>query len=123
MTYISNCTQLNTTSLLDLHSQDALKDGPGMLTCTPPSTFSSTLLGMLSEMLQNALDGTLPACLTVHSQVSSQDALKHISNISKMYFSLWQPPEVSESMWSVNLEWSISGEYQTVRGHSGLPLE
>jgi len=78
---------------------------------------------MLSEMLQNALDGTLPACLTVHSQVSSQDALKHTPNISKMYFSFWQPPEVSERIWSVNLEWSISGEYQTVRGHSGLPLE
>jgi len=38
--------------------------------------------------------------------------------ISKMYFSHWKPPGVSERMWSVNLEASISGEYQTVGGHS-----
>jgi hypothetical protein len=37
-------------------------------------------------------------------------------SISKMYFSLWESPEVSERMWSVNLEASISAEYQTVRG-------
>jgi hypothetical protein len=43
--------------------------------------------------------------------------------ISKMYFSLWKPPEVSERMWSVNLEGSISEEYQTVGGHSGRPSE
>jgi len=30
---------------------------------------------------------------------------------------------VSERMWSVNLDASISGEYQTVGGHSGRPLE
>ena len=39
--------------------------------------------------------------------------------ISKMYFRLWKPSEVSERMWSVNLDGSISGEYQTIRGHSG----
>jgi hypothetical protein len=43
--------------------------------------------------------------------------------ISKMYFSLWEPPEVSERMWSVNLDGSMSGEYQTIGGHSDLPLE
>jgi hypothetical protein len=31
--------------------------------------------------------------------------------ISKMYFGHWQPPGVSERMWSVNLNASISGEY------------
>jgi len=36
----------------------------------------STLLGMLSRTLRIALDGTLPACLTIRSQVSFQDALK-----------------------------------------------
>jgi hypothetical protein len=39
-------------------------------------------------------------------------------NISKMYFSHWKPPGVSERMWSVNLDASISGEYQTLGGHS-----
>jgi len=43
--------------------------------------------------------------------------------ISKMYFSLWKTPEVSERMWSVNLDAWISEEYQTVGGHSGRPSE
>jgi hypothetical protein len=38
--------------------------------------------------------------------------------ISKMDFSLWKTPEVSERMWSVNLDVSISGEYQMLGGHS-----
>jgi len=40
-----------------------------------------------------------------------------------MYFSLWKTPGVSERMWSVNLEASISGEYQTLGGYSGRPSE
>jgi len=44
-------------------------------------------------------------------------------DISRMYFSLWKPPGVSERMWSVNLGPSISGEYQTLGGHSDWPLE
>jgi len=43
--------------------------------------------------------------------------------ISKMYFSHWKTPGVSERMWSVNLDASISGEYQTLGGHSGRPSE
>jgi len=43
--------------------------------------------------------------------------------ISKMYFSHWKPPEVSERMWSVNLDASISREYQTLKGHSCRPSE
>jgi hypothetical protein len=39
-------------------------------------------------------------------------------HISKMYFSHWKPPGVSERMWNVNLEASISGEYQTLGAHS-----
>jgi len=38
------------------------------------SEYSSTLPGMLSRTLPISLDGTLPACLTIRSQVSSQDA-------------------------------------------------
>ena len=40
-----------------------------------------------------------------------------------MYFSLWKTPGVSERMWSVNLEVSMSGEYQTLGGFSGRPSE
>jgi hypothetical protein len=41
--------------------------------------------------------------------------------ISKMYFSHWKPPGVSERMWSVNLDASIAGEYHTLWGHSSRP--
>jgi len=44
-------------------------------------------------------------------------------NISTMSFSLWEPPGVSERMWSVNLDALISGEDQTLGGHSGWPSE
>ena len=43
--------------------------------------------------------------------------------ISKMYFSQRKPPGVSETMWSVNLDASISGEYQTLGGHPCRPSE
>jgi len=36
--------------------------------------------------------------------------------ISKMYFSHWKPSGVSKRMWSVNLDASISWEYQTQQG-------
>jgi len=42
-------------------------------------------------------------------------------DISKIYFSLWKTPGVSERMCSVNLDASISGEYQTLGGHSCRP--
>jgi len=44
-------------------------------------------------------------------------------DISKMYFSHWEPPGVCERRRSVNLEESISGENQTLGGHSGRPSE
>ena len=44
-------------------------------------------------------------------------------HISKMYFRHWKPPGVSERMSSVNLDASISGEYQTLGGHSCRPSE
>ena len=40
---------------------------------------------MLSSTLPNALDGTLPACLTVRSQVSFQDALMHTPEHALQY--------------------------------------
>jgi len=44
-------------------------------------------------------------------------------NISKMYFSHWEPPGVCERRWSLNLEALISGENQTLGGQSGPQLE
>jgi len=43
--------------------------------------------------------------------------------ISKMYSSHRKPPGVSERMWSVNLDASISGEYQTLGERSCQPSE
>jgi hypothetical protein len=40
-----------------------------------------------------------------------------------MYFIHWKPPGISERMWSVNLDASISGEYQTVGGHASRHSE
>jgi len=45
------------------------------------STFSSALQRILSRTLPVALNGTLPACLTVSSQVSSQDTLNDLPRI------------------------------------------
>jgi len=44
-----------------------------------------------------------------------------LHSISKMYFSHCKPPGVSERMWSVNLDVSISGEYRTLGGLSCRP--
>jgi len=79
--YTPDYNQLYTPSLLDLRSQLSSQDTPkyttSTLPSTPLSTFSSTLPGMLSRTLPIALDGTLPACVTIRSEVSSQDNLKH----------------------------------------------
>jgi hypothetical protein len=69
----------------------------------------SQTLPVLSQVLLKA-----PAVMEVHSECY---------NISKMYFRHWKPPGVSERMWSVNLDASISGEYQTLEGHSCRPSE
>jgi len=45
------------------------------------------------------------------------------TSIGKMHFSHWKPPGVSKRMWSVNSDASVSGEYQTLGGHSGRPSE
>jgi len=45
------------------------------------------------------------------------------SNISKRHFSHWKTPGVSERMWSVHLDELISGEYQTIGGHSARTSE
>jgi len=50
---------------------------PNALHCTLPSTLWGRLPGILARMLPLALDGTQPACLTVHFETSAQEALKH----------------------------------------------
>jgi len=43
--------------------------------------------------------------------------------ISIMDCSHWEPHGVSKRVWSVNLHVTISGEYETLGGDSGQPLE
>jgi len=43
--------------------------------------------------------------------------------ISKMYLCHRKAPGVSERMWSVNLDASIAGEYETLGGHSCWPSD
>jgi hypothetical protein len=55
---------------------------------------------MLSRTLSIALDGTLPACLTVRSQVSSQDALKHTPKHTLQYTpncTRWHTPSLLDT--------------------------
>jgi len=79
--YAPNCLQWRTPSLLDLYSEVSSQDSPKFRLTTLPST----CLGMLSRTLLITLNGTLPACLTVRSQVISQDALKHTPKHALIY--------------------------------------
>ena len=57
-----------------------------------------------------ALDGTLPACCTVHSQVSSQDALNHTPEHALKYtlnYTRWHTPSL--------LHWEIHPKYYSVK--------
>jgi len=65
--------------------QDAPKYTPNTLSSTPLSTFSSSLLNMLSRTLLIALDDIPAAYLTVCSEVCSQDALKHTPGNAHKY--------------------------------------
>jgi hypothetical protein len=92
----------------------------------PPSlSFSSTTPSSLHNT-----KWSYPA-LSVYVIIMSWHWVQHIQStasteysiISKMYFSQWKPPGVSERIWSIYLDASISGEYQTLEGHSCWPLE
>jgi hypothetical protein len=83
-----------------------------------PAQCRNTLYHRLTFEKLNELPGSEVAELTAFT---INDIAFAIPNISKMYFSRWEPPGVSEWMWSVNVKASISGEYQTLGGHSGRP--
>jgi len=91
LNYTPGCTRLYTLSLLDFRSQQSSQDAPkytaSTLPSTPPSMFSSTLPRMLPRTLTLALDDTQPACLTVHSHTSTQEALKHTPKHTLKYAS------------------------------------
>jgi len=62
-----------------------------------PDQLHSMLPCMLSTILLIALDGTLAACLNVHSQVSSEDPLNHTPKHPLKYIpncTRWHPPSL-----------------------------
>jgi hypothetical protein len=102
--YTPDCTRLYTPSLLDLRSQQSSEDAPkytvSTLSSISLSMFSSTLSGMLLRTLTLALDGTQPACLTVYSHTSAQEALKHTPEHALKYASnctRWYSPSLPGS--------------------------
>jgi len=56
-------------------------------------------------------------------KLSSTRCRAYSAASAQMYFGLWKPSEVTERMWIVNLAASMSGENQTIGGHSGQPAE
>jgi hypothetical protein len=63
--------------------------------------------------INKKMDNMMKALEACTFQVSKVNELRYIS---KMYFSHWELPGVSEKMWSVNMDASISGKYQTLDG-------
>jgi hypothetical protein len=70
---------------------------------------------------QRSIDRT--ATMLLRSVTNLRSCNFHNPLFSKMYFSRWKYPGVSERMWSVNLEASVSREYQTLEGYSGRLTE
>jgi hypothetical protein len=77
----------------------------------------------IRERRQNGEIAASSVVFVIKGSQVAQSVVKKGINISKLYFGLSKPSEVSERMWSVNLDASIPGEYQTIRGHSGRPSE
>jgi len=69
-----------------------------------PSTFWSTLLGILSRTLPIALEGTLPACWTIPSQLCSQATSWYtpstLPSTPQSPFSSTHPGMLSRTLWS-----------------------
>jgi len=84
---------------LPLSSQDASKYTLSILPHTSPSLFSSTLPGMVARTLPLALDGTQPACWTVHLKTSVQEAFKRTPKHSDKYTpncTRWHTPSMHD---------------------------
>jgi hypothetical protein len=67
--------------------------------------------------------GSIYYILGTNSNHKNEETTDNIAYIRKMYFSHWKTPGVSERIWCVNLDASISGEYQTIGGHCWGPSE
>jgi len=83
-------------------SRRAVQRSQLLLTC--PAELCSSL----------SLSRSLPQTCT---EESGAPKFNYSSN-SKLYYSHWKTLGVSEWMWSVNLDASMSGDYQTLGGHS-----
>ena len=89
--------------------------GASDVKCISPGNFGFDHAVILTCQLPNTSRGS-----QWQNSIWWSSELQFVNNsfISTMYFSHWEPPAVSERMWSAKLEASISGEYQTLGGHS-----
>jgi len=106
----SRCSQVHSEYAPKYTPGHALKDAPNRSRWHTPSLLDCTLSSMLSRCSQaysrahsqihsQLHSMTLPACLTIYSQASSQDALKNTSEYAPKYTSeslLSVPPSRSE---------------------------
>jgi len=103
----------------NLHCAGCLQNGA--INLVPEGTSVTTLVSVRNtRVFRTALTAltehrSLARWITHYPSARRRVALH---SISKLYFSHCKPPGVSERMWSVNLDASISGEYQTLGGHS-----
>jgi hypothetical protein len=82
--------------------------------------WNSFILRMMSSVISTLVNTHRTSCTTWKRSLLWANRR---NRISKMDCSHWKPPGVSARMCSVNLDASISGEYQTVGGHFCWPSE
>jgi len=126
----SNCISNTLDRGLDMHLHTCLivasKCSSKLARSLPRSVSQSLLDPYFQAHLQAGQDRV---CISYNEMMSIYPGDYEIYTacrwfpINTMYFGRWEPPGVSERMWSVNLEASISGEYQTLGGHSDRPSE
>ena len=108
------------------NNTDMRSSEPNLARCTPDFAYPLVSSLLFSSSIHITLflvhHSTMIAEQKVQSSLSISRCHDHeltlsTAFISKMQFSHWEPPGVSERMWSVNLDALISGECQTVGGH------
>jgi hypothetical protein len=100
--------------------------GPMLMAVTNRSYGNAQAFPIMPQISFHIQSTQYPPCQLsppIHRGRSSEKHSFPLQYISKIYFSHWKSPGVSESMWSVNSDASISGEYLTLGWHSGRPWE